>query len=72
LTLDNHTNLGSNLGRHMGVQLSAALNDSDEFTRLKIRCRSTGWMKYFFMRTSVISWLLASNIANTRFWNKIQ
>lgn len=66
------TNLESNLGKHIGVQLSAALNDSDEFTRLKIRCKSAGWMKYFFMRTNVISWLLASSIANTRFWNEIE
>jgi hypothetical protein len=36
------TNLESNLGKHIGVQLSAALKDSDEFTRLKIRCRSAG------------------------------
>ena len=34
--------LESNFGRHMGVQLSDNLNDSEELTRLKIKCKSAG------------------------------
>ena len=36
--------LESNFGRHMGVQLSDSLNDSEELTKLNIRWRSAGWM----------------------------
>lgn len=58
--------LESNLGRQMGIQDSAALNDSEELTRLIIKWRSIGWRKYFFILTSVTSWLLARIRAKTR------
>ena len=56
----------SNFGRHIGVQDSAALNDSAELMRLIIICKSIGCRKYFLIRTSVTSWLLAIINANTR------
>ena len=34
--------LESNFGRHIGVQLSDNLKDSEELTRLKIKCKSAG------------------------------
>ena len=39
------THLESNFGRHIGVQLSDNLNDSEELTRLKIKCKSAGCIK---------------------------
>ena len=36
------SNLESNFGKHIGVQFSECLNDSEELTKLKIRCKSAG------------------------------
>ena len=60
--------LESNFGRHIGVQFSECLKDSEDLTKLKIRCKSAGWMKYFFIRTRAIKRLSAINIANTKFF----
>lgn len=61
------SHLESKLGRQIGVQLSAALKDSEEETRLKMRCKSDACRLYFFIRTIVTSWLSAIRMANTRF-----
>lgn len=48
--------LGSKWGRHIGVQPSAVLNVSDEFTKLMIRCTSEGWRRCFLLtRTKLMS-----------------
>ena len=64
--------LESNLGKHIGVQFSECLNDSEEFTRLKMRCRSAGWIKYFFIRTNAIKRFSAINMAKTKFFTLLQ
>jgi len=61
-----HINLESNFGRQTGVHVSAYLNESDAVIKLNIICRSTGWRKHFFSRTTVISWPFATRMANTR------
>lgn len=57
----------SNLGRQTGVQLSAVLKDSEESIKLKTKCKSTGCMKHFFIRTRLINWFFPTKIAKTTF-----